>query len=280
MRIVYSEKSLAYAQEGHPESPQRVAETARILENDYEFVEADFCKDADIARVHTPELVAAVTSGNFFDRDTPALRGMRAHAARAAGGGIRAAEFALKDETALSLMRPPGHHAGRAFLGGFCYLNNIAIAVKKILAEVDRVAILDIDGHHGNGTQDIFLGADDVLFVSLHQSPAFPHAGLISDRNCINYPLRPGTTPAAYLAAFRKALGAVEDFSPDIVAVSAGFDTYKGDPLLEMDLDIGTFFAIGDGIRALGTPRFAVLEGGYSDDLPQCVHAFLRGFEQ
>ncbi|MBI2970990.1 MAG: histone deacetylase [Candidatus Aenigmarchaeota archaeon] len=279
MKVVYSPKCLSYHQEGHPETPDRVKQAAHHLKNDFDVRAAEPCKDADILRAHEQQLFDSVRAGTFFDRDTPNLPHMFAHAKLAAGAAIQAAELCLKGEKAFSLMRPPGHHAGRAFLGGFCYFNSIAIAVKKILRDLDRIAILDIDGHHGNGTQDIFLGSEEVLFVSLHQRSAFPLSGFVSERNCINYPLATATGGKQYMQTLEDALEKIEPFNPDVIAVSAGFDTYKDDPLLQLNLGINTFFEIGDAIRQLEKPCFAVLEGGYSKDLPQCVHAFLKGLE-
>ena len=174
---------------------------------------------------------------------------------------------------------------------GFCYLNNIAIAVAHALGSpspVQRVAILDFDCHHGNGTEDIFRGDERVLFVSLHQSPCYPGTGLTTQDNCLNYPLPPGTRPAQFLAALDEGLERIRDFQPGLLAVSAGFDAYKGDPITNMDLEIETFYEIGRRVAdvterapsAPAVPCFAVLEGGYSREFAQCVEAFVNGWEQ
>ena len=177
-------------------------------------------------------------------------------------------------------MRPPGHHAERNRVMGFCYINHIAIAVMKLIEshELARVAILDFDCHHGNGTEDIFFGFDQVLFVSLHQSPCYPGTGLESRGNCINYPLPPGTKPPEFLKAIDMALEKIKAFAPALIAVSAGFDAYKNDPITEMSLDIETYHAIGARIAALKLPTFAVLEGGYAAELAQCVEAFVNAW--
>ncbi len=265
-------------QEGHPESPERVKAAADFLKNEFDFRSAEPCRDKDVLNVHEKGLFDKVRTGNFFDADTPALPGVFSFAKLAAGSAINAAEFCVKNgENTFSLMRPPGHHAGRSFLGGFCYFNSIAIAVKKVLNELDRIAILDIDGHHGNGTQDIFFGSGEVLFASLHQRSAFPLSGFISRKNCINYPLDTATTGKQYMKVLEDALERIEEFSPDLIAVSAGFDAYRKDPLLQLNLGMDTFFEIGDALRQTEKPCFAVLEGGYSDGLPECVHEFLKG---
>ncbi|MFN3966935.1 MAG: histone deacetylase, partial [Endomicrobiia bacterium] len=171
-------------------------------------------------------------------------------------------------------------HATKNQLGGFCYFNNIAIAVKYLLANssVDSVAILDIDCHHGNGTQDIFLGEDKILFVSLHQVPLYPGTGLTSEKNCLNFPLPPGTEEKIYLNTLEKALKEIENFKPNLIAVSAGFDTYKKDPITNMNLEKISYKKIAELISGLKIPRFAVLEGGYSSDLPECIYNFILGF--
>lgn len=278
MRIFSSHRCLEYKQEGHPESPKRVKLVLKEMKSHFETEEAKPCSDSDLLLCHTKELINKIRRGQFSDADTPNNPKMFDFAKLAAGGAIQAAMHAVKtEENSFSLMRPPGHHAGRNFLGGFCYLNSIAIAVKSALKKVNRIAIIDIDGHHGNGTQDIFLGSKDVLFVSLHQKNAFPVSGFVSQQNCFNYPLLPGTDGKQYVEIFLAALADVENFNPDIIAVSAGFDAYKKDPLLQLSLDIETYFEIGAAIRQLGKPSFAVLEGGYSEDVGKCVYKFLKG---
>jgi acetoin utilization deacetylase AcuC-like enzyme len=174
---------------------------------------------------------------------------------------------------------------------GFCYLNNIAIAVARALhssSHVRRIAILDFDCHHGNGTEDIFRGDKRVLFVSVHQSPCYPGTGLAAQSNCLNYPLPPGTRPAQFLATLDEGLDHLRDFQPHLLAVSAGFDAYKSDPITNMDLEIETFREIGHRIAAVtqsspgapALPCFAVLEGGYSRDFARCVEAFVSGWER
>ena len=277
MKIVYSHKCLEYKQEGHPESPARVKKTRNLLKDDFDFIEAKPCDDKDLLSVHSKELVDKVRHGEFSEPDTPTLPGIFDYAKLAAGAAMQAAQLAVNGNSSFSLMRPPGHHAGKNFLGGFCYFNNIAVAVEHALKNLDKIAILDIDGHHGNGTQDIFFGRDDVLFVSLHQKDAFPNSGHISEKNCINFPLPQGIGTKDYMKILASALEKIEDFKPDLLAISAGFDTYIKDPLLQLELDLNAYFLVGDAIRQLNLPCFAVLEGGYSNDLPKCVFNFLGG---
>lgn len=278
IKIVYSPKCLAYEEPGHPESPERVASTALYLEEKgFEFVRPGLCKDEDILAVHAKKLLEQVRKGEIFDPDTPALANIYTFARLSAGGAIKAAEFALSGEASFSLMRPPGHHAGKDFLGGFCYFNNLAIAVKTSLQKVKKVAILDVDCHHGNGTQDIFLGDPNILYVSLHQSPFYPGTGLTSEFNAINFPLPAGTGEKKYLEKLDIGLRKIYEFSPELLAISAGFDTYKKDPLTLFGLEMESFRKIGQRIKKLASPTFAVLEGGYSKNLPLCIYNFLKG---
>ena len=161
MVIIHSPRCLQYAAEGHPESPERVAAALALLnERQHEWMTPELCTEQDILRVHTPHVLSAVKNGEFLDADTPFFPQIFELAQLSAGSAILAAQQAIKGQPAFSLMRPPGHHAERDRVMGFCYFNNIAIAVAKILGEdspaVKRVAILDFDCHHGNGTEDIF----------------------------------------------------------------------------------------------------------------------------
>lgn len=280
MKIFFSEKCLKYFQMGHPESPARVQSTYRFLKDKgFEFIEPLPCGDDDILLAHSEQLLNEVKSGRFFDLDTPALPNIFEYAKLSAGSAIMSAEACLNGENAFSLMRPPGHHATRDTLGGFCYFNNIAIASLKIRLKVKKIAIIDFDCHHGNGTEDIVLSKDGFLYLSLHQSPLYPGTGLISRQNCINYPLPPDTTPDEYLEVFEDGLDKVKDFNPDVIAVSAGFDSYKLDPITNLSLEKETYKGIGRMLSELKRPTFSVLEGGYSKDLPECVYQFLKGLE-
>jgi acetoin utilization deacetylase AcuC-like enzyme len=278
MKIVFSKKCIEYSQPGHPESPKRVSASYQFLEKKgFEFIEPTPCKDNDILLAHTAKLLEEVKKESFFDADTPSLPGIFEHAKMAAGSAINAAELCLKGEKTFSLMRPPGHHATRNSIGGFCYFNNIAIASLKIHENAEKIAIIDFDCHHGNGTEDIFLGKKDFLYLSLHQSPLYPGTGLKSRDNCINYPLSSNTTPQKYLSVLEEGLKQVEQFKPDVIAVSAGFDTYKLDPITGFSLEKETYREIGSMLSKLNKPLFAVLEGGYSSDLPECIYQFLTG---
>jgi acetoin utilization deacetylase AcuC-like enzyme len=279
MKIVFTRKCLEYSQAGHPESAARVKSSADLLRGRYEFVEPTVASEETIGLVHPTEHLIRVKSRSFVDWDTPAYEGIYDYARLSVGAAVQAAELALGGDPAFSLMRPPGHHAGRDSVSGFCYFNNIAIAVRKVLQDIERIAIIDFDCHHGNGTQSIFLGDSRVLYVSLHQSPLYPGTGLTRKENCLNYPIPAGTGENEYMKVFRSALTELIQFNPSMIAVSAGFDAFKDDPITDMGLDIGTFERIGEEIHKLNEPTFSILEGGYADRLGDCIAAYLKGLE-
>ncbi len=282
MKIFYSPKCLDYSQPGHPEAPSRARGTYEYLESKgYEFSSPQPCTDEDVLRVHTQDLLESVKEGSFLDFDTPVYQGIYEIAQLSAGAAIDAAMHCLAEgEPAFALMRPPGHHATRSVLGGFCYFNNIAIASAKAKEKIGKVAIVDFDCHHGNGTEDIVLGKKDFLYLSLHQSPLYPGTGQRSRDNCLNYPLGAQTSPDEYLLALGEGLKEVGRFNPDVLAVSAGFDSYRLDPITSFTLEQETYKEIGRMLSALKKPIFSALEGGYSRDLPECVYHFLTGLEE
>lgn len=285
MHFFHSPRCLEYHAAGHPERPARIQSVIAALNRDtypqHTWHEPQPCSDADILRVHHADQMAAVASGNYVDADTPHFANIDALARLASGSAIQAAERALDGTRCFSLMRPPGHHAEKNRIMGFCYYNHLAIAVRRLLdaGRLARVAVFDFDCHHGNGTENIFHGDERVRVISLHQSPCYPGTGLVSSANCYNYPLPPGTGPEAFLAACDTALQTVAAFQPELIAVSAGFDAYRHDPITDMNLDVETFHAIGKKLAAQDRATFAVLEGGYADNLGQLVAAFVDGWE-
>ncbi len=278
MKIIFSKKCLEFKIAGHPESPERLSRCFEYLSaKKFNILEPSICREEDILLVHSNKLLEEVKGNSFFDPDTPNPDNIFEYASLSAGAAILASEIAIKEGKSFSLMRPPGHHAGKDRLGGFCYFNNIAIAVERLRLKNKKVAIIDFDCHHGNGTQDIFLGRDGVLYLSLHQVPLYPGTGLTSERNCLNFTLAPGTEEPAYLDCFQEGLKHVEEFKPQILAVSAGFDTYRRDPLGGIKLETSTYRKIGKLIAQFKKPTFAVLEGGYSKNIAVCLFEFLSG---
>ncbi|MCS7106216.1 MAG: histone deacetylase [Candidatus Aenigmarchaeota archaeon] len=278
MKIVFSKKCLEYG-EYHLESPERIIIAYNILKTrGYEFLEPKPASVKDLLRVHTKSYVKKVKEGKIEDIDTPAYPNIYEYARLSAGGAILAAEI-----NGFSLMRPPGHHAGRNGIAlnaptrGFCYFNNLAIAVKKMGL---NTLILDIDGHHGNGTQEIFLGDEKITFISLHRYPHYPGTGYKSEKNCLNFPLSAECGNDTYLKTLRKALQMVELNKIELVAVSAGFDTHKND-IASLGLTPDCYREIGKIIGKINKPTFFVLEGGYvGKNLGEDVHELIKGFEE
>lgn len=208
-----------------------------------------------------------------------------------ARAALHAAELVLTDERAsYALARPPGHHAGREFAAGFCYLGNSALAAQVLRRGHDKVAVLDIDVHHGNGTQDIFYARDDVLTVSIHADPErfYPfHWGYAHETGrgpgagCnLNLPLPRGTTDAAYEPALASALEAIDRFGVSALVVALGLDAHESDPFQGFSITTAGFARIAGLISTLGLPTVFVQEGGYlSEPLGDNLSAVLEGFQ-
>ncbi len=282
VKVVYSEKLLEYEEKGHPESPERLKAIESLLrkrKDSFEFITPAACGEKELLLAHTEELVRKVKENDFFDPDTPNIAEIYSYALLSCGAAVDAARIALGGEKSFSLARPPGHHAGRNGLGGFCYFNNMAVAVKKILLETGlRVAVLDIDGHHGNGTEEILKGEDSVIYVSLHQYPAFPGTGGVSFGNCHNFPVLPGVDSRKYMDKFVEALGVIKNFSPDVLGISAGFDGHRDDPLLNLMLEDTHFYRMGRAVSRITGKIFVLLEGGYNvKTLGNTCFCFLNG---
>lgn len=286
MKIITDETCTGYSRPGHPEKPARIERTLEKLRAQTElpitWAKPGAADDAAILRAHTPELLASLNAAaEDFDADTPAYPGIANYARASAGAALEAMRCARKGETVLSLMRPPGHHAMRNRIMGFCFLNNIAIAALDALANgLKRVAIFDFDVHHGNGTEDILLNREGAAFYSIHQFPAYPETGRGNvGKNCFNYPVPAALPRAEYRDVFSSALEQLKLFKPDLVGVSAGFDAYARDPLAQETLEAEDFHWLGQKIRALNLPTYSVLEGGYSRDLPELIFSYLKGLE-
>jgi Deacetylases, including yeast histone deacetylase and acetoin utilization protein len=277
-RVVYSEKCLGYGT-WHIEGPQRVKIAHDILqEKGYCFVEPTPATEDQVLNAHDMEYLWNLRKGMVEDSDTPAYDNIFEFAALSAGAAIAAAKIG-----GFSLTRPPGHHCGKygAALGvytrGFCYLNNIAIAVKDL---GKKTLILDVDGHHGNGTQEIFLCDEKVTYLSVHQSPNYPGTGKTTEANCINFQLPPNVGGKIYLDTLDKALSCVNPADYEQLAVSAGFDTHSSD-LASLGLVTEDYYQIGKKVAKLGLPAFFVLEGGYNgQNMGLDIDMFLRGYEE
>ena len=231
--------------------------------------------------------------GRFsFDATTPVTADTWSSAYAGAQVALGATRAVLEGGgQSFGLCRPPGHHAGADYMGGYCYLNVAAIAAQSARdSGLSRVAVLDVDYHHGNGTQDIFWDRGDILYVSLHADPATDYPffwGHADERGSgggegatLNLPLPRGTSANAYRRALETALRAVSDFAPELLVVSFGADTFAGDPICGFELTTADYSTIAADIARCGIPAVILLEGGYAvDALGANVASFLQGFE-
>ena len=291
----------------HLESPVR----QKIIKNELEMSQLSFklsfesAKPATIKElelIHTANHIRDVQQTQHRDRteftpDTIANRHTWIAAMHAAGGTVQAAIHTFKKkETTFAMLRPPGHHATRNAAMGFCFFNNIALAAENLIqtTKVKRVAILDIDNHHGNGTQDIFYDRGDVLYASLHLAPQFsyPGTGYITDvgtgeglGKTINFPLPFQTEDAEYLVALNEVIiPIIRDYNPDVLLVSLGLDGLNSDPYGGLGLTPDGFFNIGlslASLKQLVNKRVCVvLEGGYKySEIGIATRKFFEGLE-
>src|SRR5579871_119967 len=206
LKILSTVKAGGYDIPGHPEHPLRVLRSLEHLKAILPasaFEEPSAAPLEKIRAVHTEAVVKVVQKEGYFDPDTPGAPGVLECSLLSAGAALQAAAESLGGTKVFSLMRPPGHHATPGSGMGFCYFNSMAVAIQDLIQQklARRVAVLDLDCHHGNGTEDFCLGKEGLMYVSLHQFPAYPGTGRQSRANCVNYPLPPGTEEGDYFPA-------------------------------------------------------------------------------
>jgi acetoin utilization deacetylase AcuC-like enzyme len=288
----------------HPENPRRLMAIEARLEAEgwqgLELVEAPAATVEQIERVHPRSHIEAVEAisargGGMIDADTVVSVRSYEAALHAAGGAVHAVDRLLGggEQFAFCALRPPGHHAERGRAMGFCLFNNVAIGVSHALAEhgVERAMVVDWDVHHGNGTQDIFYSSAEVLFASIHQSPLYPGTGAVEETGSsagegftVNLPVDPGAGGDEFLAIVQTILVPLaREHRPGLLAISAGYDAHRDDPLADCMLDESAYFEISASLRdvaaELGIPVLVCLEGGYAlEALAASVSATLAAF--
>lgn len=306
MTLLYSDpRFLDHVTGAHPERPARLQQVTRHLERtglDLQCARPDLrpATLAELERVHDAEYLAAVrqfadAGGGRIEEDTVVSPRSYEVAALAAGAAIDAVRrvVAGEDQTALCLVRPPGHHALRPSAMGFCLLNNIAIAARTALAELElnRVLVIDWDVHHGNGTQDEFYTDEQVGFFSIHRWPFYPGTGATDETGAgaglgstLNLPVEFGTSRTDYLARFRSSLESFADrLRPELVLLSAGFDSHRDDPVGSLGLETEDFIILTQIVQQVaathaGGRLVSVLEGGYNPGiLAGCIELHLTG---
>lgn len=288
--------------QGHPERAERLEAVLGALEDmDLRRVRAPLAAEDDVLRAHPKAHLEALRAAapeegrRALDPDTYMTPGSLTAAFRAAGAVVRAVDMVLGGEVANAFcaVRPPGHHAERETPMGFCLLGSLAIGAKHALDHhgLPRVAVVDFDVHHGNGTQDLLQDDARVLFCSTHQSPLFPGTGAASDTgehdNVLNVPLPEGTDSARFRQVMtEQVLPRVEAFAPELLLVSAGFDAHAADPLAGMELEAADFAWVTERLceladRHCGGGVVSALEGGYDlAALAESAAAHVRVLEE
>ncbi|MFH1227548.1 MAG: histone deacetylase [Planctomycetota bacterium] len=301
--LVYSDIYLEHDTGEHPENAERLRRTVAYLKKTKLWEKLSLLAPRpatvdEIAYVHNPFYIKMLkdfceSGQHYLDADT-AVSFRSYDAALAAAGGLLTAVdavIAAANSNGLCLVRPPGHHATKNHAMGFCLFNNAAIAARYAQKKhgLKKVAIIDWDLHHGNGTQEAFYEDDSVMFFSMHRSPYYPGSGDAEEVGkgpgvgyTINMPLSFDVSTAEYLEEFREVLDShIRTFKPELILISAGFDSYKNDPLGGLGLDIADYGELTRAVKSLAKDVckgriVSTLEGGYNlNDLPLCIEAHL-----
>ncbi len=276
MKILFNKKFLNHNVNSEAEGAYRIAEFPK------NFQDVDSNGEKYITLVHTKEYAQSIKE-TCLNSDVAAEVQLTPDSYEAAISAVGLAVKAAQDGD-FAVIRPPGHHAGRERAAGFCLFNNIAIASQMLVDEGKKVFIFDFDGHHGDGTQAIFYNTNQVFYASTHQMYAYPYTGFPEETGegqgkgfTLNLPLVSGSGDLEFFAALDKVIAVAREFEPDVVGVSAGFDAYEKDRLLQLKFSLKAYYECGLRLRRAFPKIFAVLEGGYHNDIKQCVETFVDG---
>lgn len=279
MELIYHPLFLEHETGDYPENKKRLLSFGKLpqqnIPSGLEF----------LSLVHEPNYLRLVkeksSRGEALNAETPSSPRSYEVALKAVGAAVMASE-----KNGFALLRPPGHHAYPHRSSGFCFFNNVAIAAQNLVRQGKRVAILDFDGHHGDGTEHVFYDNDKVLTLSIHQYPAFPHETGWYDRIGrgkgkgfnINVPLPPQSGDDIFEDVMHSFIPYLEKFQPDVLAISAGFDSHEHDYLLDLRLTYRSYYKLGKLLARKFPNSFAVLEGGYDPELlSKGVYSFIAG---
>lgn len=279
MDIIYNKIFLEHDTGSHPENKNRLLCMGDLKETS--LVNGEHYLELIHEKKYIEQVKKHCNLSEPLDADTMTSTGSFNAAAYAAAAAVMASQT-----NNFAILRPPGHHAYPSRGTGFCLFNNIAIAAQKLVNEGKKVAIIDIDGHYGDGTAYCFYNSDQVLYCSLHQYPAFPGNGYCNEigegkgkGRTVNVPLPPGSGDDLFIKAIEEIfIPVTQQFQPDIVGISAGFDAHHSDPLLQLNVSANSFHKAGSLLQHNFKNIFAVLEGGYNiEALPKCLFNFLDG---
>ena len=282
MHLITDPRCTQYHSQGHPERPSRIQTSVQKLKSQSEipitWEKPDPVSDEVLLRAHTADHLTRLKKSEDFDGDTPFHSGIDEIAQLAVGASLASLRIGQDRKPVFSLMRPPGHHATQDRAMGFCYLNSMAITILEALSSgTEKAVVFDFDVHHGNGTEAILLNKPGCMYISIHQYPGYPGTGTRHQGNCRNFTAPPGSSREAYREELKKGLEELHKFNPDLIGVSAGFDAYTKDPLSQQQLEAEDFHWLGEQLSGFKKPMFSLLEGGYSDDLPDLILAYLKG---